>query len=333
MMRGLLVTSVVVVVCAGSVVPAAAEHTPGDEAVSTVFFGDSYTANFGIAPFHEEIEELLCFRARENYPAVVVRQLAEQGSALDVASDRSCGGALIEHFWTGQPLPPTNLTRPPQQEALGTDTELVVGSIGGNTLGFSSILKQCSQKLRDEGQLLPGAPFDGAEPAARCAVYFSQGDGKELLDKLFEKADGELAELFNQIGRLSPEAKAVLVGYPRIVPADIAKCQVPAPGQTEKPLADIQIDALLVFDKVQERLNDLMRTKAAEGNAAFVDLYAVTGDHTACDGDDRGIGGLFELSQVKLGEQNLPWYLHPNTHGRDLQAQHVTAALQGALRR
>lgn len=54
-----------------------------------------------------------------------------------------------------------------QQDALEKDTRLVVGSIGGNTPGFNSILIQCSAKLR-EPSVLPGEPVDGDEPAAEC---------------------------------------------------------------------------------------------------------------------------------------------------------------------
>ncbi|MFI6026598.1 hypothetical protein [Amycolatopsis magusensis] len=92
--RGVLVAAVAVVVCAGAAAPAVAERPSRAEPVSTVFFGDSYTANFGIAPVYgtDDPGNLFCFRAEDNYPAVVTRQLAERGRALDVASDRSCGG-------------------------------------------------------------------------------------------------------------------------------------------------------------------------------------------------------------------------------------------------
>ncbi|QFZ18676.1 SGNH/GDSL hydrolase family protein [Saccharothrix syringae] len=333
--RGLLVAAVAVVLCAGAAAPAAAEQaTPRAEGVSTVFFGDSYTANFGIAPLQQvDSEEAYCFRAQENYPAVAARRLAAKGTALDIASDRSCGGALIEHFWTAQPLLGGIATRPPQQEALGTETKLVVGSLGGNTVGFANILKQCSQKLRDQGALLPADPVDADEPADQCAAFFTTGDGKDWLDYRFDKAQFELEQLLNRIYYAAPEATTVLVGYPRIVPANVARCQNPAPGQTEKPLADIDTGALLVFDKIQKRLNDLMRTKADENGAVFVDLYAATDDNTACDGADRGIGGLFENSQLQVFGTTLPWYLHPNTRGRDIQADQVATTIQNALNR
>ncbi|MBM7815209.1 SGNH/GDSL hydrolase family protein [Saccharothrix algeriensis] len=330
--RGLLVTVVAVVVCAGATVPAAAQEPAQAEPVSTVFFGDSYTANFGVAPIFGawDPQEYYCFRSEVNYPALAARELAERGTPLDVASDRSCGAALIEHFWTAQPLP-KGKSKPPQQEALSDGTGLVVGSLGGNTLGFVQILQQCSQTFRDLDAVLPGGPVDPADPAELCAAFFTAGEGRQWLDSRFATVEAELEELFVKIRDLSPNAEAVLVGYPRIVPADIVKCQVPAPGRKYKPLADIPTDAMPVFDNAQQRLNDLMRAEATEAGAVFVDLYAVTGDNTACDGDDRGIGGLFETSQVSMYGVPLPWLLHPNTRGRDIQAHHVATAIRNAL--
>ncbi|QXE39284.1 SGNH/GDSL hydrolase family protein [Streptomyces sp. GMY02] len=303
--------------------------------VPTVFFGDSYTANFGVAPFNQDGKRDFCFQAKENYPAVATRRLADKGITLDVQSDVSCGGALVNHFWQEQELlPGTGMTVPPQQDALKADTQLAVGSIGGNTLGFNRILKQCSDKLRSPS-LLPGEPVDGDEPAAKCAEFFESGDGKQWLDGQFEQVGWELEELLDRIGYFAPDAKRVLVGYPRLVPGDTTKCLTAAPGQTELPFADIPEDALPVLDQVQKRLNDVMKKAAAdaEGGADFVDLYARTGTNTACDGADRGIGGLLEDSQVSLGDYKLPWYAHPNAKGRDIQAEQVTETVEQILNR
>ncbi|MEU8779287.1 SGNH/GDSL hydrolase family protein [Streptomyces sp. NPDC048606] len=302
--------------------------------VPTVFFGDSYTANFGIAPFQEG-DRTLCFQAKENYPAVATRSLAGKGITLDVQADVSCGGALIHHFWLEQELP-LGAKVPPQQEALKYDTQLTVGSMGGNTLGFTRILKQCSDKLRGpEHVLLPGAPVNADEPAAKCAEFFESGDGKKWLDDQFEQVGTELEEVLERIGYFSPDAKRVLVGYPRLVPEDTTKCLTPAPGQTELPFADVPQDALPVLDQVQKRLNEVMKKAAAdiEGGADFVDLYASTGGNTACDGADRGIGGLLEDSQLALGDYKLPWYAHPNEKGRDIQAEKAAATVEQILNR
>ncbi|MFF9150596.1 SGNH/GDSL hydrolase family protein [Streptomyces sp. NPDC014861] len=315
---------------AGPTAPAGA--APADP-VKTVFFGDSYTANYGIAPInHQDNEKLFCFQATQNYPAVAAKRLATSGITLDVQADVSCGGALVEHFWREQQLL-GGASAPAQQDALKDDTQLVVGGLGGNTVGFTNILKQCSAKLRgDEGVLLPGSPVDPDEPAGECKSFFESGDGKEWLDYQFQRVEGDLEEALLRMSYHSPDAERVLVGYPRLVPQDTTKCSTAAPGQTELPFADIPTDALPVLDQVQKRLNDIMKKAAADDGADFVDLYDRTGSNTACDGADRGIGGLLEDSKLEIG-QPLPWYGHPNEKGRDLQAQHVAAKIEEVLGR
>lgn len=313
--------------------PAGSAGAAPADPVPTVFFGDSYTANFGIAPFNQDGDKTLCFQAKENYPTVATRRLADKGVTLDVQSDVSCGGALIHHFWDEQELP-LGLKVPPQQNALKDNTQLAVGSMGGNTLGFTRILKQCSDKLRspDHG-LLPGYPVDGDEPAATCDEFFASGDGKQWLDDQFEQVGWDLEEMLERIRYFAPDAKPVLVGYPRLVPEDTNKCLTPAPGQTELPLADIPQDALPVLDQIQKRLDDTMKKAVADAGADFVDLYANTGSNTACDGRNRGIGGLLENSQIGEGDQWLPWYAHPNEKGRDIQAEQVAAKAEQILNR
>lgn len=71
----------------------------------------------------------------------------------------------------------------------------------------------------------------------------------------------------------------------------------------------------------------------AEGGADFVDLYAHTGSNTACDGANRGIGGLLEDSQVELLGSKLPWYGHLNEKGRDVQAKQVADKIEQILNR
>ncbi|MFE3431198.1 SGNH/GDSL hydrolase family protein [Streptomyces sp. NPDC059171] len=334
-MRRLTAAAVALGSCLALAGPAGLAGAAPADPVPTVFFGDSYTSNFGIAPVNnQDSARGLCFQATENYPAVATRRLADKGVTLDVQSDVSCGGALLHHFWQDQELPFGGGTLPAQQGALKQDTQLAVGSLGGNTLGFNRILKQCSDELR-KPSLLPGDPVDGDAPAATCGEFFETGNGKQWLDGQFELVAGQLEELLDGIGYLAPDAKRVLVGYPRLVPEDTTQCLTAAPGQTQLPFADIPQDALPVLDQIQKRLNDAMKKAVTdiEGGADFVDLYAGTGANTACDGADRGIGGLLEESQLELLGTKIPWYAHPNEKGRDLQAKQVAATAELALNR
>ncbi|MFE7569587.1 SGNH/GDSL hydrolase family protein [Streptomyces sp. NPDC057539] len=333
MARQMAAAAVALGSCLALAGPAGSAGAAPADPVPTVFFGDSYTANFGIAPFNQDGKRDFCFQAKENYPTVATRRLADKGIALDVQADVSCGGALVHHFWQEQELLVPGMKVPPQQDALKQDTQLTVGSMGGNTLGFNRILKQCSDELRSH-PLLPGEPVDGDEPASKCGEFFESGDGKQWLDGQFEQVSGDLEELLDRIGYFAPDAKRVLVGYPRLVPEDATKCLTAAPGQTKLPFADIPKDALPVLDRIQKRLNDATKKVVADidGGADFVDLYAHTGGNTACDGADRGVGGLLEDSQLDFGAK-LPWYAHPNDKGRDIQAKQVAGKVEQILNR
>ncbi|GAA4835450.1 SGNH/GDSL hydrolase family protein [Kitasatospora terrestris] len=314
--------------CLALALPATAAVAADADPVPTVFFGDSYTSNFGIAPYGNR--HALCFQANENYPTVAVRTLAAKGVALNVQADVSCSGAVIGNFWQKQSLGFFQSV-PAQEDALNADTRLAVGSLGGNTLGFIRILKQCSARLRG-APAVPGEPVDATSPAGQCGSFFSSGGGKTWLEGQFKQVGSDLATMFQHMAPRSPEAKRVLVGYPRLVPQDTAKCLTAAPGQRDLPFADVPQDALPVLDQAQKRLDDTMEKAAADAGADFVDLYDTTGANTACDGADRGIGGLFEPSRVTLLGQPVPFYAHPNEKGRDLQAAQVAARIQQILK-
>ncbi|GHE43893.1 lipase [Streptomyces longispororuber] len=314
-------------------VPAGGAAAAPADPVPTVFFGDSYTANFGIGPVkNTDSERGWCFQAGKNYPVVATEHLAEKNISLEVQADVSCSGALVEHFWKEQELLFGAGKVPAQQDALKDDTRLVVGGLGGNTLGFSSILKQCSDKLR-EPSLLPGEPVDPDKPAGECRDFFESEDGKAWLDYKIEQTEADLDQALMRMSYFAPDAERVLVGYPRLVPKDTTKCQTLAPGQTELPLADIPQDALPLLDQIQKRLNDAMKKTAEDNGADYVNLYDRTGTNTACDGANRGIGGLLETSQLDLFGTKIPWYAHPNEKGRDLQAKHVATKIEEVLNR
>ncbi|WTC18230.1 SGNH/GDSL hydrolase family protein [Streptomyces cellulosae] len=315
-------------VCLALAAPAVGAGAAPADPVPTVFFGDSYTANYGVPPLSDKrLEAAFCFRSAENHPAVAARRLADKGVTLDIQADVSCSGARIHHFWEKQALPLGSGEVPPQQDALTNDTRLAVGTVGGNTLGFNSVLKQCSAALRNQS-LLPGEPVAPAEPASVCGEFFESGDGKPWLDGRFAQVEADLNRMLGTIRNLSPEATPVLVGYPRLVPEDTTKCLTPAPGQTQLPLADIPQAAMPVLDRIQQRLDEVTKKAAAAHDADFVDLYTDTAANTACDGADRAIGGLLEHAPNQL-----PWYAHPNEKGRDIQAAKAAERIEEILNR
>lgn len=98
-------------------------------------------------------------------------------------------------------------------------SSLIVGGMGGNTLGFTRILKQCSDELRKH-PLLPGEPVDRDRPAGECRNFFESEDGKAWADDRFQQGEWDLEQILLRMSYFAPEAERVLVGYPRLVPED-----------------------------------------------------------------------------------------------------------------
>ncbi|MCX4632215.1 hypothetical protein [Streptomyces sp. NBC_01443] len=90
MVRRLASAAIALGSCLALAGPAGSAGAAPADPVPTVFFGDSYTANFGIAPFNQDGDKTLCFQAKKNYPTVATRRLADKGVTLDVQSDVSC---------------------------------------------------------------------------------------------------------------------------------------------------------------------------------------------------------------------------------------------------
>jgi lysophospholipase L1-like esterase len=117
-----------------------------------------------------------CQRSTYAFPSLVA---AQKGYALTF---KACSGAKI---------PDVN----GQLGALSTGTRYVTLSVGGNDAGFSSVLTECAQ---------PGwaSNCDGAINTAQSYIN--------------NTLPGALATLYASIRSKAPNAKVVIVGYPRV---------------------------------------------------------------------------------------------------------------------
>lgn len=118
-----------------------------------------------------------CLRSTKAYPSLIA---AAKGYALNF---RACSGATIPDV--------TNT----QLSALSSSTSRVSISIGGNDAGFASVLTECA---------LPGwaSNCNGKIDAAQSFVN--------------NVLPGKLSTLYSSIRSKAPNAKVVVVGYPRI---------------------------------------------------------------------------------------------------------------------
>lgn len=253
----------------GVLVPAVADAAPNPERgpQAMVALGDSYAAG-PLVPVQVE-QPWGCLRSSLNYPHQVADALALE------LTDVTCSGASTKHMWETHGVSPEDEFaeygaplgydrhpgNPPQLDALRPDTDVVTLQIGGNDIGFGGIATTCAEAAV-------------TQTSCRAAVE---------ADRPFERIAAtapKIAAVLEEVHRRSPAADIHVLGYPGIF-AIGATASCPAMGVGE--------DDAQFLRGIQEALNDMIRSVADEPDrsysdvTAYVDVYAPSAGHTACD--------------------------------------------------
>jgi hypothetical protein len=308
--------------------PSTAAQAAVRRPASYVALGDSYSANVFVRPWEESDG---CGRSYSNYPHQVAERLGLE------LTDVTCGAAEVEDgILRPQPasklygppsIPPPGgwQERPAQLDALRHDTDYVSVGIGGNTLGFGTIVTECLE--RGLGNFGLGTP---------CTKYYTEGDGKAWLANQFNQLDRQFGEMMDAIHERSPYAKVAVVGYPAIVPSS-SGCS----WLNFHQLGTVAKGDMPWLDSLELELNGLIRQQAEAHGATYVDTYSSSVDHGVCQsGDQKWMYGVKD-NLTGDGDQTDPpsgfckeipgtgeacTFVHPNALGADNQARQVEAA-------
>jgi len=268
---------------------AAAAHTAANLDGRYVAMGDSYAAGPGVPKLR--VLSGLCARSTNNYPSVVARELAPRAF-----TDVSCTGAETKHMTRRQH------NNPPQYDALKPDTRVVTLTIGGNDADFFEILATCAV----------GGVLD--RNGSPCRDKYTRGGG-DALDARIATTMPKIGEALRGIRERAPQATVFLVGYPAVLPDSKDKCAM------DIPLA--RGDVPYLNEKIQ-RFNQGLAAEAAANGAVFVDTYAPSVGHEACQASGvRWIEGIEDVRGA------IP--VHPNARGMAGMAEAVLAAIRAAV--
>ncbi|MEU6671360.1 SGNH/GDSL hydrolase family protein [Streptomyces sp. NPDC046727] len=268
----------------GGTTPAAAHSGGHGRETAYVALGDSYTSGPGI-PRQVDAD---CARSDHNYPSLVAAR--RQVTAF---TDVSCGGATTAEMWQAQG------TNKPQLDALDRHTDLVTLQIGGNDVGFGSIIGTCAR-------------LAAQDPAGNPCERFYKASGHDQLALGIAGAAPKVDRVLRAVHARAPHARVVVVGYPDLLPDDGSGCfpQVPFAEKDFPYLRD-----------TEKRLNLMLRLVAAVNRAEYVDTYGATVGHDMCKAPaDRWIEPLQPASPAAPA--------HPNAKGEEAMAQAVLARLE-----
>ncbi|MEO3742599.1 SGNH/GDSL hydrolase family protein [Plantactinospora sp. B5E13] len=236
-------------------------------ASSYTALGDSYASGTGTREYYPDSGS--CQRSRHSYPALTAARI---GATLTFPA---CAGATVSGVLNNQ------------LGSLSSATNHVTVTVGGNDIGWSSVIVQCA---------LPWP--------TNC---WSQIDNAEA--QIRNTLPGRLDQLYSRIRALAPNARVVVVGYPRLFNGE--ECNIIArisPGeQTE-------------LNAAADLLATTIRARATAHGFTFVDARGPFTGHAVCD-DVEWLNG----TSNPIGES-----YHPNRAGHVGYAGVVEPALRAS---
>lgn len=302
--------------------------------------GDSYTSGEGAGPYTTATDingQNTCRRSEtKGYPSLVARDLDRLQQTVifddvsladeplpDVEIDLesiACAGATTEDIAGGWNVFEGNDARPrqhdepyPQIDASRLErSDLVIGTIGGNDVVFTQILKDCA--FKDAKTIF--VPLD--EPTDCLSTPAELNEADQLLDRL----DRRLHDTYRILHeRLGDHAAVYMGSYPQLFSGDrdsqmCATFNMPKAtavngvvfpvtrGQFEHsdvPFSPSEQDRI---GELQSRMNAIMRRAAADEGVHFVDMLSSFEGHAACDPESwLNVIGLPQLKDdVDLGK-------------------------------
>jgi lysophospholipase L1-like esterase len=257
----------------------------GASAANWAGLGDSYAAGPLIPA--QQLNPLGCLRSDHNFAHLAAAAL---GRSL---ADFSCSGAKTDDMTASQNVTPG--PNPPQFNALTSDTQIVTLQIGGNDIGFTSILQNCAT----------ANPF--AHP---CRDRYVVNGHDTLAEKIAATAP-KVAAVLQGIHARSSQARVFVVNYAAILPETGVGCW---------PQVPVGFSDVAYLRSVEKNLNAMLAQQAAANDARIVDDYTASIGRDACKSPStRWVEPLVPA--------NLAAPFHPNARGEAGIAAVVVSAV------
>jgi hypothetical protein len=257
----------------------------GAPAANWAGLGDSYAAG-PLIP-NQQLNPLGCLRSDRNFAHLAAAAL---GRSL---ADASCSGAKTDDMTMPQSVTPG--PNPPQFDALTPTTQIVTLQIGGNDIGFTSIIQNCAS----------ATPF--GHP---CRDRYVVNGQDELAARIAATAP-KVAAVLRGIHARSPGARVFVVNYAAILPETGIGCW---------PQVPIAWADVAYLRGVAKALNAMLAQQATGNGAEIVDDYSASIGRDAC-----------KSSSTRWVEPLIPGNLaapfHPNARGEAGIAAVVVSAV------
>lgn len=264
--------------------------------------GDSYATGQAIGGAKGADED--CLQSVNGYPSQVAQNL---GLTL---IDNTCSGAVLNDIFHT-----SSKGRAPQASAPADSVSLITLTMGGNDLGFSSLLSSCLA-------LSATGPLTSHQPTCREKHTI---DGVDQVQAKIEREVGPvLVDTLYDLRSAYPSARIVVVGYPTLMPdashTPQGGCFAPLRQGDSFPFVTSD---LAWANSVQSAFERKLALAAQYAGVDYVSQMATTADNSACSAS-----GVPYIAPLTLsGLSATPQSFHPNAAGLTAIGQTVTSAL------
>ncbi|MBV2365649.1 SGNH/GDSL hydrolase family protein [Streptomonospora nanhaiensis] len=258
-----------------------------------VALGDSYSSGDGAGDYAEGTAAVGdCRRSANAYPRHVV-------SAHDFAGDLGFFACSSQRGWAML----DSLGEPRSQiDRVGPHTSLVTIGIGGNDVGFTKILRACMVRV----------------PLVETQACTEQ---EEEIEKRMRTFGPTLEEIVLEIRERAPDARVLVVGYPRLFPGDPdSMYYTMAPHDQEWLNAITKRFNEQVAEDVAALDSEIVEA-GQTGSVEYVRMYNALKGHEVGT-EDPWLNGVL-LSDFANGLEIDRSTFHPNARGQQEFAERV----------
>ncbi|MTB72503.1 hypothetical protein GGG17_11100 [Arsenicicoccus sp. MKL-02] len=321
---------------AGTFVLLAAAPAQAQRPRDYVALGDSYSSGESVTPYLPGSDTAInrCHRSLRAYP----QQLADSLHATTV-DHGACSGAVTQDLYapdhngnrvTVDALEPAQLSRVDRR------TDVVTLTIGGNDVGFGSILAACLYGDRQRATRTDCSTNAALTGAVAARIDALAGRGTATTPGGLPITP--LRQIIADIRARSPHAKVVLGTYPQLVSSTFAgsECRVggltvrEAPTQTV-PLYVSKADAAW-FAATVNRLDQVIldAPRSVRGRPARVaDVRPAYGDHALCSSTTSWITPVKGTVSATTGAVSIDGSsMHPTIDGQTAYARAFRSQLR-----
>lgn len=257
-----------------------------------VAIGDSSSAGEGVPPFDAKTAVVgrdTCHRSSRAWPLLLAGR--SEGDTYNLA----CSGATVDEVIDGNDRRAESDRRPSQVTRLAriAGVRLVTVTIGGNDVGFASVLRRCATHLR-------------------CDRYYA-AQGHDRLRSRIDALAPRLVAAYDFIRRGAPGARMVVAGYPRLFPLHPSRFTCAA-------LSSIGPEEERYLNARTADLDAAIRNAARKASAGYVDALDAFAGHAI------GCSGAQWVNHLRLAHPE--YSFHPNAAGQRRLAEVVERWLQ-----